>query len=208
MKQLNLSVTNRKQTGRGAARRLRGTGTVPAVIYGKSGTRSLAIDERAFRMLLRSKGASIALVEIKDDEGKQTLSLIQDVQRHPRTDRFLHVDFKEVLPHEELRAEIPLRVTGDCEGVKLDNALLEVISYQVAVRCLPKDLPEFLTIDVTPLRAGDNVQLKDLPKIEGVTFVGDENIVLVACAKPEEEEAAEATPAAAAAPAAATPAKK
>ncbi len=207
MKQLTLSVTNRKQTGRGPARRLRGVGTVPAVIYGKSGSRSLAVDERSFRMLMRAKGASIALVEIKDDEGKQTLSLIQDVQRHPRTDHFVHIDFKEVLANEELRAEIPVRVTGvdDCVGVKIDNGMLEVLSHKVTVRCLPKDLPEFLVVDVANLRANENVQVKDLPAVEGVTFQGDPNRVLIACALPEEEteeEKAAAAPAAGAASAA------
>ncbi len=190
MKQLRLSVHNRSETGRGPMRRLRAAGRIPAVIYGDSGSRALSLDEPEFRTLMRSAAGSAALIEVSDDDGKQTLSVIQTVERDPVTDRFVHVDFHEVSAARPMHARIPVHVDGTAYGVKNENAILETLLHEVDVECLPKNLPEFVTIDVTDLHSGDSVHIRDLKAIEGVTFLGDTDTVVVACAGKSKKQAA------------------
>ncbi len=208
MKQITLSVCNREGTGRGPARRLRAKGEIPAIVYGKSGTRPLSIVDAEFRKLMRAVGGSVAIIEIQDDKGGKALSLIKEVQRDPITDRFEHVDFQEVSATEELHTEIPVHIVGESIGVKVENGLLQTQLHVIRVRCLPKDLPEYVEVDVTDLHAGDAFHVRQLAKIPGVTFLGDQETVIVACTsiKEEEEEAPAAEGAAPAEGAAAAPA--
>ncbi|MGF1448662.1 MAG: 50S ribosomal protein L25 [Opitutales bacterium] len=204
MKQLRLSVKNRSETGRGPMRRLRASGRIPAVIYGEGGSRALSLDGPEFRTLMRQAAGSAALVEVSDDAGKQTLSVIQTVERDPVTDHFVHVDFHEVSASKPMHARVPVHTEGTPYGVKNENAILDVQLHELDVECLPKDLPEHVTVDVTELHAGDSVHIRDLKAIEGVSFLGDDETVVLACAGKSKKEEAEGAEAAAEAEPAAT----
>lgn len=207
MKQLKLNVKQRTGTGRGAARRIRNTGLIPAIIYGSAGTNPVSVDSVEFRTLMRAKGTSAAIVELSLDNGSKALSLIKDFQRDAITQKIVHIDLLQVQADQEMTADVPVHIVGEAHGVRLDGGTLDVIAYTVKVRCLPKNLPEFVTIDVTELKNDESIHVADLKKIEGVTFPGDQKRTLVVCTAPEEEEAAPAAPAAAA-PAAKPAAKK
>lgn len=190
MKQLKLSVSHREVTGTRACKRLRKEGQVPAVIYGRSGNESISVNESELRKLLRATAGSATLVEVVNNKGGMKLTIIEKLHREPATGAFLHVDFHEVSANEEMHVTLPVHTAGECAGVKLENGMLEVVMHQVEVKCLPKDLPEYITVDVANLHVGNVVHLKDLPEMKGVTFIGDPEGVIVSCseARSVEEE--------------------
>ncbi|MDR2812813.1 MAG: 50S ribosomal protein L25 [Puniceicoccales bacterium] len=186
MKQLQLSFANRTEKGRHPALRLRKTGRIPSVIYGKSGSFPVSIDDGEFRMLMRQKGDAAATVQLSDDE-KTVLTIITEVQRNTITDCFMHVDFQEISSGEVFTTTVPVHVKGEAYGVKNEKAIVEVVRHKVAIRCLPEHLIEAIEIDVTDLHAGQNIHIKDLPRFEGVEYVGDPKGVVIACVGEEAE---------------------
>jgi large subunit ribosomal protein L25 len=199
MKQFSLKVESRGAVGRRPSRAQRAEGKVPAIIYGKGQPRGLMIDAKSFSKLYKQVSGITALVELEDDKGQKSLSLIQEVQRNKINDNFNHVDFLEVKANEQMKANVRIRTVGESVGVKMEGALLEVVYPQVTIRCLPKDLPEYLEINVEGLHAGDAVFMRDLKAISGVKFIDKPDQVVITCNVPEVEEEA--------APAAATPAE-
>ena len=199
MKQLTLKVTSRALHGRGPARRLRADGSIPAIIYGKSGNQSVSVAQEAFRDLMRAKGNAASLIDL-DVDGKKFLSLIKEFQRHPITQKFLHIDIMEIDPNSPMTAAIPVRAIGEAHGVKTDGGTLAIVSQTINVRCLPKDLPEFIEIDVTELKVNESIHVGEVKAPKGITFPGDPKRVVIVCSEMAEEEAApEATPVAGAA---------
>ncbi len=193
MNNLKLAVTTREGKGRGFSRRLRAQGSIPAVIYGKSGDRPLAVVEKDFTQLMREAAGSASVITIEDDKGKSTLALIQATQRNPTTDRFEHIDFLEVSADKAFVAHIPVHTHGEAYGVKLQSGILEVAVHEIEVLCLPKDLPEHIDIDITEMKVGDAVHLGDLKPIEGVTFHGDPETIIVTIVGQRVEEEPVAT---------------
>jgi large subunit ribosomal protein L25 len=206
MKQFSLKVESRDRSGRRASRGQRADGKIPAVVYGKADPRGLMIDSKTFARLYKQAAGTTALFEL--EEGSQKLlSLIQEVQRNRLTDAITHVDFLEVKANEEMRARVRVRTVGEAVGVKMEGALLEVVYPEISVRCLPKDLPEFIEVNVEDLHAGDAVFVRDLKAITGVKFADKVDQVVITCNVPEvEEEKAPETPVAGAAAAGAAPA--
>jgi large subunit ribosomal protein L25 len=188
MKLLKLPVYPRAKTGRGPARRLRSSSEIPAVIYGKSGVRHLTVKDPEFRLLMRAVAGTAALVEISEQGGAATLSLLQEIQRDARTDRFVHIDLKEVSANEPMRAVVPVRIVGESIGVKLESGIIELSRHELHVKCLPKDLPDIISIDVTELHANDSIHVRDMKPIAGVTFTDRADEVVVACVIPKVEE--------------------
>ena len=189
MKQLTLNVTSRALHGRGPARRLRADGSIPAIIYGKSGNQSVAVAQEAFRDLMRAKGNAASLIDLNVD-GKKMLSLIKEFQRHPITQKFLHIDIMEIDPNSPMTAAIPVRAIGEAHGVKTDGGTLAIVSQTINVRCLPKDLPEFIEIDVTELKVNESIHVGEVKAPKGITFPGDPKRVVIVCSEMAEEEAA------------------
>jgi large subunit ribosomal protein L25 len=202
--QFKLNVTPRANTGRSASRRLRKANQVPAILYGKhTSPETLSVDAPEFTRLIKAIAGSAALVELqrKDSKGAGALSFLQEVQRDPITDKYLHVDLQEVKSDEKMEIRVRLRLTGESFGVKNQSGVLETPSQFLRIRCLPKDLPPYIAIDVTDLKVGETLHIGELKAIEGVDFLDDKNQSVVSCVEPVAEEAA-ATPTAAAAPAA------
>lgn len=190
MKQYKLNVKTRDGIGRGPARRLRAAGAIPGVIYGKNESKPVSIDAVEFRTMMRAKGESAALVEISIDETTTILSLIKDFQRNAVSQKIVHVDILEVDPNAQMTVTIPVRIKGDSVGVLTENGTLEA-AHEITVRCLPKDLPECVEVDVTNLHAGQTIHIDALPEIPGVTFPSNQNSVVASCVAPEADEAAE-----------------
>ena len=195
MKLLPLNVSLRKETGKGAARRARAAKQIPGVIYGISGSSTLNVKEVDFRALMRAKGDATVLVEINDETGKKHLSVLQAIQRDPITDRFLHVDFHEVSEKEAMHATLPIHIKGEAFGVKNEKGLLECVTHKIDVACLPKDLPEFIELDVSNLHVGEAIHVKDLPKLNGVKYMQNEAVVVVSCIGADMKEVEEPVPA-------------
>lgn len=204
MKQLKLSALPRAQKGRGPARRLRKAGKIPSIVYGKSGSKPLEIKERDFRALMRLVGSAAALIQLECPDEQPILTVLQAVQRNPLTDQFEHLDFHEISMAEEMTITLPVRLTGEAHGVKNERGILEFVKHHLEIRCLPKHLPEYIEVDVSNLRVGGAIHVRDIPLIEHVTYRADADAVIAMCAEPKLQEETPATPAPAATPAAAS----
>jgi large subunit ribosomal protein L25 len=215
MKKFQLTVTNREGTGRSASRRLRKAEKIPAILYGKhTKPETLAVNAPEFVKLLKEIAGRAALIELKRDAGATALSFLQEVQRDPITDRYLHVDLQEVKENEKMVISVLVRVTGEAYGVKTEGGVLDTATKRLRIRTLPKDLPDFIEVNVTDLKMGEAIHVSDLKAIAGVEYLDTPGQAVVLCVAPPEEEvvvaatpaAGEGAPAAAGAEGAAAPA--
>ncbi len=210
MKQINLNVANRETVGGKSAARYRKEGKIPAVIYGESGCKNLLVDAKEFSVVAKSVLGKAALLEIHFEDGTESrYAILKEVLRDPLKDNVEHIDFKEVVRGKPMDAVIPLHFEGEAEGVKNENGVLEINLHEVPVRCRPRDLPEFIVVDVSNLHVGESITVSGLKLPEGVEIHGahaDAPVVSCSSVEVQEEEpaAAEAESAegAAAAPAA------
>jgi large subunit ribosomal protein L25 len=208
MKKYQLTVTTREGTGRSASRRLRKAEKIPAILYGKhTKPESLTISAPEFVKLRKEIAGQAALIELKREAGPTALSFLQEIQRDAITDKYLHLDLHEVKTDEKFEIRVPVRIVGEAAGVKVGGGILETSSFQLRIRCLPKDLPSLIEVDVSAVELGQTVHVSDMKPLPGVEFLDQGNQPVVSCVEPPAEEVA-ATPEAAAAPAdgAATPA--
>ena len=178
---LTINVAPREQTGRQACRKLRFAGRIPAVLYGKDCNQSFSLDDREMRILLRKASGTTSLLRLLGEKGEDELVLIKELQSDPIKNSILHIDFVQVHRGEDLQTKVPLVLIGEAEGVKMQGGVLEVLANEVEVRCRPSNLPSGLELDISELLLGGNLQVKDLPKIEGVAFVLDDDVALVSC---------------------------
>lgn len=202
LNELTLTVAERADTGRKACKQLRSGGRVPAVFYGKEVNKSYSFDEREFRTLMRNSSGAASLFSLRAGEGEGELALIKELQRHPTTDAILHIDFIQVMRGQELTTKVPLVLVGDSVGVKNAGGILDVNANEIEIRCRPSQLPSSVELNVSELDLGENLQVQDLPELEGVTYVADAAQVIVSCvgsasgraaAGEGEDEAAEET---------------
>lgn len=201
-----LNVETRAQTGRSASRRLRKAKRIPAILYGKhSNPETLSVDTPEFVRLLKAVAGRAVLVELnRTDKAVKSLSFLQEIQRDPMTDSYVHIDFQEVKADEKIEIRVPIRVTGESFGVKNQNGVLEIATHELRIRCLPKDLPGIIEIDVTELEVGKTIKVAELKPLSGVEFLDQKGQPIVACVEPVAEEVAAAPAAAPAEGAAAT----
>jgi len=196
-----LNVAARAQTGRSASRRLRKAQRVPAVLYGKhTKPESLSIDAPEFVRLLKAVGGRAVLVDLqRGDQSAPRGSFLQEVQRDPLTDKYLHIDLQEVKADEKFEIRVPVHLNGESFGVKNQSGVLEMATPALRIRVLPKDLPEAIVVDVTELKVGETIKVGSLKALPGVDFLDSKGQPVVACVEPVAEVVQAA--AAAAAPA-------
>src|ERR1700720_1074694 len=171
-KQVKLTAQRRTVTGRSAVRKLKARGVVPAIIYGaKDKPETLQVSKRDINaMLSHASGENILVeLEIEGDGGKNRLALVQEVQHSPVGGDVLHIDFHAVSMDEKIPAEGPLEATGIATGVKNFGGLLEQSLRSLAVECLPRDLPDRITVDVSNLNIGDSIHVRDIQMPKDVT---------------------------------------
>jgi large subunit ribosomal protein L25 len=178
---LTIEATPREQTGRQACNKLRSSGRIPAVMYGKEINKSFSLEDRAMRMLLRKASGTTSLLRLLGEKGEDELVLIKEMQMDPIKNNILHIDFVQVNRGEDLQTKIPLSILGEADGVKSEGGILEILANEVEVRCRPSNLPTEIELDITNLALGENLQIKDLPALEGVTYVSDSDGMLVSC---------------------------
>lgn len=203
-KQVKLAAQPRTEVGRSAVRKLKARGAVPAVIYGaKDKAEPLQILRRDINALLSHASGENILVEL-EVSGKNRLALVQEVQHAPVGGEVMHVDFHAVSVDEVIEAEVPIEPMGVAEGVKNFGGLLEQSVRALEVECLPKDLPDKITVDVSALNIGDSIHVRDIPLPEGVRTKIQPELTVFSVLEPavEEEPAAEVAAAEAAAAAA------
>lgn len=199
--QFTLSVAPRGQTGRSASRRLRKANRVPAILYGKhTKPESLSIDGPEFVRLLKVVGDRAVLIQLQHGEkAEKALSFLQEVQRDPITDKYLHVDLQEVKADEKFEIRVPVHLVGESFGVKNQSGVLEIATHALRIRVFPKDLPEAITVDVTDLKVGETFKVGSLKPVPGVEFLDAKGQPVVSCVEPVAEVVTETPTAAVAA---------
>jgi large subunit ribosomal protein L25 len=204
MKSVPLTAYPRTLSRRGGAKKLREGGRIPAVIYGgKTKPQNLEVDRKSLEDLIHHSASENLLVDLtvdKDAKAKR-LALVKEVQHYALTGKVVHIDFHEISETEKVTVMVPVEPVGEAVGVKTGGGVLEHVLHKIKVRCLPKDLPEAIHVDVSALEIGKAVHIGDIKPPAGVEILGDKHISVLAVAAPitEAEEAA-ATEAAAAAP--------
>jgi large subunit ribosomal protein L25 len=196
--------------GKGASRRLRRSGKVPAILYGgHTQPRQILLDHQNLLTLLVNERFFSTILQLRIS-GESQAAIVKDVQRHPAKNQILHMDLQRVLENEQIRMQIPLHFKGGAAapGVKAQGGVVSHLLNLVQVMCLPKDLPEFLEVDLSQMQINDIKRLSDIELPAGVQLVDlahgrAEPIVSIHHPRAEEVEAA---PAEAAAVAGATPA--
>ncbi|HEX2204440.1 MAG TPA: 50S ribosomal protein L25 [Longimicrobium sp.] len=184
MANATLKASRRDQGGKGAARKLRGTGRIPAVLYGHGDrTESLSLDAHELELLLHGISAENTLIGL-DIDGRRTDVLIREIQRHPYRPQVLHVDFLQVHAGETLRLQLPVRLLGTPVGVRDDGGVLDHVLYEVEVECLPGDIPDAADADVSGLHIGESVRVRDL-SIPGVTILTDGDLPVASVLAPK-----------------------
>jgi large subunit ribosomal protein L25 len=216
----------REMQGKGASRRLRHKGKVPAILYGgHKEPRALVLDQQNLLTMIDDERFYSSIVQLKITESGQTQeAIIKDIQMHPARNVVVHVDLQRVVPNEKLRIRLPIHFKGEqvSPGVKLQGGIVSHRLSDVEVSCLPADLPEFLEMDLSGMNLNETKFLADVPVPPGVTLTelsGGRNPPVVSVHSPRAEEpeptaeaaagaapaegaAAAAAPAAGAAPAA------
>ena len=193
----------REDQGKGASRRLRHQGKVPAIIYGAGRPpRSLSFDQNKVLQQLDNESFYSSILNIKVNDKSQA-AVLKDLQRHPAKHMIMHMDFQRIVDDVEIRMNVPLHFVGEevAPGVKTGGGSMSRLMNDVEIACLPKDLPEYLEIDVSELELDEMLSLSDIKLPKGVEITalvqGPENdqgivsIHVIKAAPIEEEEVAE-----------------
>jgi large subunit ribosomal protein L25 len=206
-----LVVMKRDSSGKNEARRLRAAGQIPAVVYGarKEGKTPVGVpvaaDPKALLRILHSETGANTLITLKLD-GSESRVMVKEYQLDPVTHQLLHADFYQLAMDREIEVTVPVVVRGEPKGVKLQGGMLDFVTREVQVLCLPANIPERIEVDVTELELHQAVRLRDLPVNPKWKALNEPDTMLVHVVMPKaEESAASEADAAAAAPAAAEP---
>ncbi|MBI4458975.1 MAG: 50S ribosomal protein L25 [Acidobacteria bacterium] len=203
MEPLVLEAEIRKEMGKGAARRVRREGKLPAVLYG-AGKQPLplTLSPRQLTLLLR-KGGSHAILQLQVAGENATPAMVVDFQREPVKGDLLHIDLQRIALDRKMHVTVPVVVTGEPRGVKEQNGVLEVVARELEVECLPLDIPAHISVDATPLGLGDQIRVSDLQQLVGekVHILRDATTVICHVVMPKVVEEKPEVEAVAAAPA-------
>ncbi|MGB9605113.1 MAG: 50S ribosomal protein L25 [Bryobacteraceae bacterium] len=178
-KDITVEAEIRNERGKNEARRLRQRGRIPAVLYGAyKEPVSLSVDPGEVTRILHSPTGHNTIFQLNVREGESTLAMIVDWQYHPVTDRLLHVDFKRIDPSRKIRVSVPVVTQGDPRGVKEQGGLLEIVTREIEIECLPDEIPEHFTVDVTPLWIGQNIRAGDIPMSGSMRLLSSPDAVI------------------------------
>jgi len=203
MKTVSISGSLRENVGTKDAKKQRKEGKVPCVLYGGSEQLHFVTEEDSFKKLVYSPDAYTVVLDVN---GKNYNAILQDIQYHPVGDNILHADFLEIFEDRPVTIPVPIRVTGTSPGILKGGKLIQKLR-KLKIKALPVNLPDFITVDISPLEIGQSVRVSDLT-LENITMLDSPNSVIVGVrvTRVVVEEAPKAGEGAATAEAGATPA--
>ena len=191
-----LEFQARESTGKGHNRRLRREGRVPGVLYGAGrDARPISLDWNTLMHQMEREAFYTSILSLKEGGNTQPV-IVKDVQRHPIKPQILHIDFQRILEDEEISLNVPIHFLGEeqAKGVKLQGGEIQHLMTEIEISCLPKDLPEFIELDVSKLELNEVLHLSDVAVPEGVTFTElahEHDPAVVAINPPRREEVEE-----------------
>lgn len=186
----NLKVSLRDTVGDGPSRTLRRDGKIPAILYGpRIDPLKLTIDRLDLEPVIKTGSVAQKLLRLEIEGLDRTPSvMIKEVQKHPVTHSLLHVDLYEVIMDQKIKVMIPVVTTGNSIGVEM-GGMLQTIRREVEVLCLPDQIPDSITVDITHLDVGDSVHVKDLKVPETIEVPADGNFTILTIRSTQEEVA-------------------
>jgi large subunit ribosomal protein L25 len=184
-----MSLTAEMRTpGKGPAGRMRDTGKIPAVLYGRSvKPLSIVVDRRQFEAATKTKAGMNVMIDLSIKGGDSGLAFIRDYQADPFKRDFLHVDFQAISLTEKIEIEVPIELTGTAAGVKEGGVVVQS-RRTLLVRTLPNNIPDKLTVDIAALMIGDGIHADEIVLPDGVEFPHTANYPIVAVVPPSKEE--------------------
>jgi large subunit ribosomal protein L25 len=190
MKEQVVDVARREACGKNISRRLRRGGQIPAVLYGAGKEPiPLVVDPRRLVEIIQSESGANTLFQLNMAGTEQRRHvMIKEYQVDPIEGHLLHADFVRIQMDEVIEVDVPVALTGEAAGVKLDGGILEVVTRNVRISCLPADIPDHVDIDISPMKIGDNLKVSDLGKSDRYKVVSDPGLILAVCAAPAKEE--------------------
>lgn len=195
MEILDLTATMRTSVGNSPSRALRRKGNIPAVLYGP-GSESVSLSISSLDLERALKKASVSQIvfnmSVQNAQTGSRTAMIKDLQIHPMSRKFLHVDFYEISKDRKITVDVPVVVKGKSKGIE-EGGMLQIIRRDIEVLCLPFDVPKSIQIDITDLEIGDSIHVKDL-KIDGNVEIPAETnytILTILSTKSEEKEPGE-----------------
>ena len=175
MKSITINGSQRESVGKSSTKALRNAGKVPCVVYGGEKPVHFSADEISFSKLVYTPDAHTVIISL---DGKEEINaIIQDIQFHPVSEKILHVDFFQLFENKEINMTIPVKFSGNAPGVRLEGGLLFKNKRKLYVKALPKNLPDFISVDISNLNLNDKVTIQDLLNNDYV-FVHPENMVV------------------------------
>jgi large subunit ribosomal protein L25 len=193
MEELILEAQLREGIGTNKSKALRGKGFIPAVVYREGKTaQAVTISSGELIRLVHHHRLENAIVnlKIKDDKAaKLRPCLVKEIQYDPVHGNVIHVDFNEVSLTKAIKVAVPVSAKGDAVGVKQDGGSLEVILWNIEIECLPTSIPEEIPVDVTNLKIGDSIHIKDISMPAGVKVLSDSDATVLHVVAPMKEEA-------------------
>jgi large subunit ribosomal protein L25 len=190
---IELKTKIRTTTGNGPARRLRMSGQIPAVLYGpKTEPVPLSVNKSDLELLFKKGGIGQIVLNLVIQKNGETLTMpamIKELQIHPVSRNFIHIDFYEIKMDQKITAKIPVITTGKAQGVEL-GGILQIVRREIEVECLPLAVPESIEIDISDLDIGDSIHVRDIKPEGEIEFLEDDDytVVTVVAPKLEEEE--------------------
>ena len=198
MATLRLSAETRSDTGKGAAKKMRRAGRIPAILYGRGQEGvSLSLGNKEVSHLLANPGAMTNVLELEiTDSGKSSKKniLVKKIQKHPFREEVLHMDLLEIALDQKISVMVPIELAGESEGVKM-GGILEMKRRELEITSLPNQIPDTIVIDITELQIGDAVHVEDITPPDGAQIFFESNFTVLSVVAPaaeiEEEEAEE-----------------
>jgi large subunit ribosomal protein L25 len=204
-KDITVAADVRETRGKNEAHRTRRAGKIPAVVYGAHQEPvSIAVNPREILKIVESSTGYNTIFNLQVNGGAPTPVMVVDEQTDPIRGTLLHADFKRIDLSQRLRVEVPVHVHGEPKGVKQQGGLLDIVTRSVEIECLPDDIPEHFTMDVTELSLGQSRRASDIPLAGSVKLVSAPDLVIAHVVTHRGEEAEAAPAEGAAAPAAGT----
>jgi len=207
MADIELQVERRESVGKNEARRARAGGKIPAIVYGaKKETVSIFVGARALSDAFRGGAGDNAIYLLKMQGTDQSRhAMIRQLDRDPVSRKVQHVDFVRVLMDVKVRVSVPVEAVGTARGVKQDGGILDFVTRELEIECLPGDIPSHIAVDVTDVGIGDSLRVSQIPVTEGIRILEDGDRVILHVAHPAKEEEAAPVAEAEVAPAPAEP---
>ncbi len=195
---VELKANLREEKGKELNKKLRNAGMVPGVVYRKGEeTLSLKIDSKSLSKVLRTEAGENVIIKLfveGDKKKKERIVVIKEIQKDPVKDVLVHLDLNEISLTETLKVKVPIMSKGEAAGVKQEGGVLQHVMWEVEVECLPTNIPDKIEVDITNLKIGETLSIKDILLPEGVKILGDSESIVFSVEHVKTVEEAVAAP--------------